>query len=48
MATIRDIVIANCVTLGIVIVFVTCVSLEVKREYFIDGKTTSLYKLKVF
>ena len=48
MATIRDIVIANCITLGIVVVFVACVSLEIKREFFIDGRTTTSYKVKVF
>jgi Na+/H+ antiporter NhaA len=48
MATIRELVIANCITLGIVVVFVTCVSLEVKREFFIDGRTSASYKFKLF
>lgn len=48
MATIRDLVIANCLTIGIIIVVVSCVSLEVKREFFIDGRTSVSYKFKLF
>jgi hypothetical protein len=48
MATLKELVLANCITIGIILVVSSYLSLEIKREFFIDGRTTTSYKLKVF
>jgi hypothetical protein len=48
MATLRDLLIANCITIGLLVTVVAIASVEVKREFFIDGRTASTYKIRFF
>lgn len=46
--TIVSSVIANCITIGIVVFVASCTTLEIKRELFLNGRSTMSYRLKFF
>jgi hypothetical protein len=48
MATLRELVVANCITIGVLVTVIAFASIEVKREFFIDGRTASTYRIKFF
>ncbi len=41
-------VLSNLITVGILIGFATCMTIDVKREIFFNGTTKTNYKLNLF
>lgn len=48
MSNITDIVAGNLITIGIVMMISTVITVEVKKELFLNGRTNTFYNLKFF
>jgi hypothetical protein len=48
MSFVTTLVTANCITIGIIIAIASVTTLEVNREYFLNGIARSRYSLKFF
>jgi hypothetical protein len=48
MCKISDIVLANLITVGLVMIVGNIVTIEVKRELFLNGRSNTFYNLKFF
>lgn len=45
---IKESVVANIISIGIIIGIMSCVNLDVKRDIYFNGKTVSTYRLRFF
>lgn len=48
MSRIRDIVIGNCITVGILIVVLPYITMEVRHELFWNGVKLTNYRIRFF
>jgi hypothetical protein len=48
MKSIRDIVVANILTIGILVTLACVTTIQVERELFFNGTSRTQYKLKFF
>jgi hypothetical protein len=44
----KERVLANIISIGVIIGIMSCVSVDVKREMYFNGKTVSTYRLRFF
>jgi hypothetical protein len=45
---IKERIAANIISIGVIIGILSCVSVEVKRDIYFNGKTLSTYRLRFF